>query len=110
MPLGTYAAWNWRSPEFARFGFISGLNGAFIPFARTRDERLAAHDPRLSIEERYGTREGFMKAAAASIDNAIAKRFLLPIQREAILAKMGKNWDDAMKFDWYLGKRGATAR
>ena len=106
VPLGTYTAWNWKSPEFARFGFISGLNGAFIPFARTRDERLAVHDPRLSVEERYGNRKGFMKAAAASIDNAIAKRFLLPIQREDILAKMGRNWDDTMKFDWYLGKRG----
>ncbi|MDN5780404.1 MAG: hypothetical protein L0H23_00025 [Luteimonas sp.] len=105
VPLGTYTAWNWTSPELARFGFISSLYGAFIPFARTRDERLAAHDPRLSIEERYGNREGFMKAAAASIDNAIAKRFLLPIQREDILAKMGRNWDDTMKFDWYLGKR-----
>ncbi|KRE96769.1 hypothetical protein ASG87_15715 [Frateuria sp. Soil773] len=110
VPLGTYTAWNWKSPELARFGFISGLNGAFIPFARTRAERLAAHDPRLSIEERYGNREGFMKAAAAAIDNAIAKRFLLPIQREDILAKMGRHWDDTMKFDWYLGKRGATAR
>ena len=105
VPLGTYTAWNWKLPEFARFGFISGLNGAFIPFARTRGERLAAHDPRLSIEERYGNREGFMEAATASIDNAIAKRFLLPIQREDILAKMGRHWDDTMKFDWYLGKR-----
>ncbi|HVI58547.1 MAG TPA: alpha/beta hydrolase domain-containing protein [Luteimonas sp.] len=105
VPLGTYTAWNWTSPELARFGFISSLYGAFIPFARTRTERLAAHDPRLSIEERYGNREGFMKAAAASIDNAIAKRFLLPMQREDILAKMGRTWDEAMKFDWYLGKR-----
>lgn len=105
VPLGTFTAWNWKSPELARFGFISGLNGAFIPFARTRAERLAAHDPRPSLEERYGNRDGFMKAVAASIDNAIAKRFLLPIQREDILAKMGRNWDDSMKFDWYLGKR-----
>jgi hypothetical protein len=51
-----------------------------------------------------------MKAAAASIDNAIARRFLLPIQREDILAKMGRYWDDTMKFDWYLGKRGAAAK
>ena len=110
VPLGTYTAWNWTSPELARFGFISSLYGAFIPFARTRAERLAAHDPRRSIEERYGNREGFMRAAAAAIDNAIAKRFLLPIQREDILAKMGRNWDDTMKFDWYLGKREAAAR
>ena len=110
VPLGTYTAWNWTSPQLARFGFISSLYGSFIPFARTRAERLAAHDPRLSIEERYGNRDGFMKAAAASIDNAIARRFLLPIQREDILAKMGRYWDDTMKFDWYLGKRSATAK
>lgn len=105
VPLGTYTAWNWKMPQFARFGFISGLNGAFIPFARTRAERLAANDPRSSIEERYGDRAGFMKAAAAAIDSAIEKRLLLPMQREDILEKMGRNWDDTMKFDWYPGKR-----
>jgi hypothetical protein len=110
VPLGTYTAWNWTSPQLARFGFISSLYGAFIPFAYTRAERLAAHDPRLSIEERYGDRDGYMKAAAAAIDHAITKRFLLPMQREAILAKMGRSWDDTMKFDWYPGKRGAAAK
>lgn len=110
VPLGTFTAWNWKSPELARFGYISGLNGAFIPFARTRAERLAANDPRPSIEERYGNRAGFMKAAAAAIDDAIEKRFLLAIQREDILAKMGRTWDDAMAFDWYLGKRQGAAK
>jgi hypothetical protein len=108
VPLGTYTAWDWKSPEFAAFGYISGLNGAFIPFARTRTERLAANDPRLSIEERYGNREGFMKAATASIDNAIAQRFLLPMQRDAILTKMNGYWDNVEQFDWYLGKREAA--
>lgn len=46
-----------------------------------------------------------MKAAAAAIDDAIEKRFLRAIQREDILKKMGRNWDDVMTFDWYLGKR-----
>jgi len=105
VPLGTYTAWNWRSPENASFGFISGLTGAFIPFARTRAERLAAQDPRLSIEERYGNREGFMSAAKASIDNAIARRFLLPMQRESTIERMGLHWDEVAKLDWYLGQR-----
>ncbi len=108
VPLGTYTAWDWKTPEYAAFGYICGLNGAFIPFARTRAERLAAKDPRLSIEERYGNREGFMKAATASIDNAIAQRFLLPMQRDAILAKMNGYWEEVAQFDWYLGKREAT--
>jgi hypothetical protein len=108
VPLGTYTAWDWKLPEYAAFGYISGLNGAFIPFARTRAERLAANDPRLSIEERYGNREGFMKAATASIDNAIAQRFLLPMQRDAIVTKMNAYWEEVAQFDWYLGKREAA--
>lgn len=105
VPLGTYTAWNWKSPETASFGYISGLHGAFIPFARTQAERLAAQDPRLSIEERYGDREGFMRAATASIDNAIANRFLLPMQRDGTIAKMARYWDEVAKLDWYLGLR-----
>ncbi len=110
VPLGTSTAWNWKNPEYASFGFISGLNGAFIPFARTRAERLAAKDPRPSIEERYGNRDGFMKAAAAAIDNAIANRFLLSIQREQMLAGMAQYWDGVTQFDWYLGIRAPVAK
>ncbi len=110
VPLGTMTGWNWRNPENASFGFISANNGAFIPFARTRAERLAAKDPRPSIEERYGNREGFIAAAAVSIDRAIARRFLLPIQREKILADMSSYWDNVQKLEWYLGARAPTAK
>jgi hypothetical protein len=46
-----------------------------------------------------------MKAAPASIDNAIAQRFILPMQRDAIVTKMNGYWDEVAQFDWYLGKR-----
>ncbi len=52
--------------------------------------------------------DGFMKAATASIDNVIAKRFLLSMQRNAIIEKIGGYWDEVAKFDWYLGKRQMT--
>jgi hypothetical protein len=32
-------------------------------------------------------------------------RCTLPVGREDFLKKMGRNWDDVMTFDWYLGKR-----
>ncbi|WP_290781348.1 alpha/beta hydrolase domain-containing protein [Arenimonas sp.] len=108
VPLGTYTAWNWQAPELASFGFISGLTGGFIPFARTRAERLAAQDPRLSIEERYGSREGFMRAAAAAVDHAVSQRFLLPMQRDAALERMSRHWDDVASLDGYLGKCQTT--
>jgi hypothetical protein len=32
----TLTVWNWTYPQFASFGWLSGLRGSFLPFARTR--------------------------------------------------------------------------
>src|SRR4029450_13840990 len=50
-PLGTYLGWN-----VIQTGFLAGegvgFSGGYVPFARTKAERLAKNDPRLSLEER----------------------------------------------------------
>jgi hypothetical protein len=61
VPLGTNTGWNVRAPG-ARAPNLCGLNGSFIPFAKTKAERLASGDPRRSLEERYRGHEGFVKA------------------------------------------------
>jgi hypothetical protein len=53
------------------------LAGGYIPFARTRAERLASGDPRLSIEERYTTYGNYYFAASVMAKQMIAQRFLL---------------------------------
>ena len=53
VPLGTYTGWLPGNP-------VSGA-GVYAPFARTRAEREANGDPRLSIEERYGDREQYIR-------------------------------------------------
>jgi len=85
-PLGTYTGWN---PTAA--GFFKGLEcsyaGGFIPFARTRAERLASGDPRLSLEERYGDHAGYVRAVAKAADNAKAQGFLLDEDARALVAQ-----------------------
>ncbi len=45
VPLGTHTGWNERAPETG-FGWATArFDGSFVPFARTRAERLAANDP-----------------------------------------------------------------
>jgi hypothetical protein len=51
-PKGTYLGWNPRKPGYGE-GDLSFVFGAYVPFAETRAERIAAGDPRLSLEERY---------------------------------------------------------
>jgi hypothetical protein len=49
----------------------------FLPFAQTKAERLAAGDPRLSLEERYGNHGGYVKAVIKAAQALRADRFLL---------------------------------
>ncbi len=47
------------------------------PFAKTRAQRLAAGDPRLSLQERYKDHAGFVKAVAGAAARLVKERFLL---------------------------------
>jgi len=83
-PLGTYLGWNvYRSGFFAGHG--CGFQGGWIPFAKTKAERLANHDPRLSLEERYGTLENYVAIVKRAADQAVRDRFLLPEDAERIV-------------------------
>jgi hypothetical protein len=77
VPLGTYLGWNVRKAGFSE-GDSCDLTGAFVPFFRTRAERLAAGDPRPSLEERYPTHADYVAKVTAAADNLVSQRLLLP--------------------------------
>ena len=74
-PLATYTGWNITS-RGPYAGQQCSLAGSSYPFALTRAQRLAASDPRLSVEERYGTHAGFVCAVSAAAWKAVGQRFL----------------------------------
>ncbi len=76
-PLATYTGWNLGRAGLWREQLCS-LQGSSFPFARTRAERLAAGDPRPSLDERYGTHAGYVTAVRAAAARLVAQRFLLP--------------------------------
>ncbi len=76
-PIGTYTGWNLFNRSFYEDGFCT-LQGSFIPFARTRQERLDAGDLRLSIEERYPSKDVYVAAIKKAADGLVAARYLLP--------------------------------
>jgi hypothetical protein len=75
-PLGTHTGWNLRRTGFAE-DEQCGLTGSFIPFAKTKAEREAARDPRLSLEERYGSHVGYVAAVRRAANGLAADRLLL---------------------------------
>ena len=48
------------------------------PFKTTKAERLAAGDPRLSLEERYKNHDGYVAAVTKAAEKLEKQRFLLP--------------------------------
>lgn len=87
-PLGTYTGWN-----VTKAGFFQGqpcgggLTGGYIPFAKTRAERLAANDPRPSLEERYGTQQGYVCTVRKAAAREAARRLLLPDDAQRLVAQ-----------------------
>ncbi len=78
-PLGTYMGWNITAGGARPFhqGQNCDYVGGMIPFAKTKAERLASGDPRLSLEERYTDHAGYVAAVKAAAANAVAQSFLL---------------------------------
>jgi hypothetical protein len=77
VPLGTYLGWNVRKAGFSE-GDSCDLTGSYVPFFRTQAERLAANDPRPSLQERYPTHADYVAKVTAAANQLVALRLLLP--------------------------------
>lgn len=89
-PLGTYLGWNVAAQGFFE-GQICGYQGGFVPFATTAAERAATGDPRPSLEERYGTHEGYACVVRQAVRKAVAERFLLQDDAERMIAEVDQS-------------------
>ena len=56
-----------------------------IPFAKTKGERDATGDPRLSLEERYGDHARYVSPVRQAAANAVAQGFLLQAAADALV-------------------------
>jgi hypothetical protein len=85
VPLGTYTGWALRAAPHDNDGCEG--SGQFIPFAKTRVERLESGDPRSSLEEKYGNIENYSSLLQRAIQGLVHSGFLLPADAEAALKK-----------------------
>ena len=75
-PFATTTGWGLRRDEYSE---NEGLESEeqYIPFKVTKSERVAANDPRLSLEERYGNHDGYIAAVKKAAEKLEKQRFLL---------------------------------
>jgi hypothetical protein len=101
VPLATLTGWNTRHPDIGGAGQTLSTGGATggtllgstIPFPATRDAREATGDPRLSIAERYASREAYLEQVKKATEALIQARYLLAEDLEAIVSQAGHHYD-----------------
>jgi hypothetical protein len=90
VPLATHAGWNLRAEGFIN-DELCYLNGMYVPFAKTKEEREKTGDPRLSIEERYKDQADYVQRVSHAARSLVDERFLLPEDAERLIADAAKN-------------------
>jgi len=91
-PLGTFTGWNVTMPPLPGLRYLAGLVGAFVPFARTREARVASGDPRRSVAERYRNREEFLAQVDRAAHALVEQRFLLAADGGAVRERAAQLW------------------
>jgi Alpha/beta hydrolase domain len=75
VPLATYTGWGLRAGIWKNDGCEA--SGQYIPFAATKAARLAAQDPRPSVEERYASFDDYRNKVVKAVDDLVRDRFVI---------------------------------
>ena len=93
VPLGTFTGWNVTIPQLSELRYLGGLVGGFEPFARTKEQRLATGDTRLSIAERYSGRQEYLDKVKRAANDLVRQHFLRADDVPAVLQSAERMWN-----------------
>lgn len=93
VPLATYTGWNPRHPSQGAPEQSLRMYGATVPFAPTQQARLQSGDPRLSIAERYASREVYVELVSKAAEALVAEGYLLADDMDAVVQRAAQRYD-----------------
>jgi hypothetical protein len=93
VPLASNTGWNLRSPRIGAPDQLYSMAGSSIPFAMNKAEREKSSDPRASIDERYPTKDDYMKKIAAAAQQLIKEGYLLDRDLDNVRALATREWN-----------------
>jgi hypothetical protein len=93
VPLAAHTGWNLRHPSIGGADQLLVFAGATLPFPRTRAEGDASGDPRLSIDERYRSRDDYLARIRVAARELVAERYMLEDDVETSVTFAARLWD-----------------
>jgi len=105
VPLGTYQGFNPRKKEANSPNYMTRFYGSFWPFTVTKNERIKNGDPRLSLEERYGSKENYVSMVISETNKLLKERFLIEEDANSIItAAKTLSWPPVKLNTWPFWK------
>ena len=71
------------------------MMGSYIPFARTKSERIKRGDPRLSLEERYSSRQQYWDKLNSTAFSLARDGYLLEQDVPQLIGRGLQQWDSS---------------
>ena len=99
VPLATYTGWNLFRGGAGPTDVLSSMQGSYIPFPLTGEDRARTGDLRRSIEERYGSRAAYLGQVTEAALALADRGYLLAADLAPILTQAGRHWDYLMEED-----------
>jgi hypothetical protein len=96
VPLATLTGWQFRSERIGAPSTLVAMAGAYIELPKTKADRERTHDPRLSIVERYGGRDEYLKRVRAAATRLADQRYILREDVAPMIESLAAQWDAVM--------------
>jgi hypothetical protein len=93
VPLDTHTGWNVTLPPLPGLRYLAGLVGSFVPFAPTREARMASGDPRPALAERYASRQAYLAQAERAARTLVQQRLMLDGDVALVRERASAAWD-----------------
>jgi hypothetical protein len=93
VPLATHTGWNTRHPDIGGMGQTIPMIGSTMPFPPNQEEREAWGDPRLSIDERYASRDDYLERVRGEARKLVDERYLLAEDLETVIGHAAERYD-----------------
>lgn len=97
VPLATFTGWNPRDVKTGAPEQLVDFTGSYLPFAKTKADRERTGDPRLSLEERYSSREQYMGKITEAALKLVKGGYLLAEDLPGVIDRAAQHWDYATK-------------
>ena len=96
VPVGTHTGWNLRHADTGAPEQLMSMQGSSHWFPATVEQRDETGDPRLSIEERYSSRESYGELAKAAAIKLASDGYLLSEDVELVVRSCLERYDCAV--------------